>query len=608
MTAKSFFLRHSFTFRCMVALHYPLSKALIDAFRPCFDGYYLAFNPHISDDVLKALAIEPRDKRYNSFEKYFGNVLVSTFLEQDKSPIPYLDDNLMSGDLDAKTLARLLNKGYSFKSWQLSLNCLRWTFDLYDLIYLSKDAMRDFNVYSLGNSYFYDTLFKPYLTDDLIKEVLTEKYQADINPINMKYYQIKQGDLQEMVSLFLLKQDIELLDEGKHQEVGDQIDTLGKWDNLVVPSPTNTLIKGQLENNYSTLPLLPDFVKISPYNWGIRLGFSERVKNVLEQFVLPPHRFTPIACTWNERTQKRFNITETFTYYAFMMDSRCLWENLDYKTSSFIYLKDLHREQGFVNDFVQYNALTVNNFDDLIRQRKASKEWLKIVCTQFVSPQNWDAVGYDFTFLINEDIKKALQKLQPIAMQFVDVEEVFGHKALHFNLLGAEAEVHRQHNAKIIQNIENEPIKDIGKTKIEVLRQQQQAKVTYLEAHLDLVKTHYEALNDANSISEKEADVRAKEIELKAIFPRVFRNKLLKDKLPKTMKKYYEIYPLERIASVGSGEHGWQENSPEAINGVGIGNNGCGDYIGFLLEQNHYFQLDARLVFFSHETATVEDL
>ena len=601
MAAATFFRLHSLTFRHIIARFYPLSQELITAFKPCFEDYYLSFNPNISDEILKNFGI----KRVSGWEHYnkdlpLESVLVSTFLEQGTSPIPYLYENLMSDELTVNDLKFLLDKGYIFKYLALKPNNVKWTFELYDLLYKTKNGLDYFiSIDFFGSKYIYINLFEPYLNDEIIKEVLSEKYHLEINQTNLKYYQIEQGDIKEMIDVNV--ENIADLYWGKDSEEN------GKWVSLSETPPTQIIISGELTNNYSTTPVLADFVKIRNADWGINLCFSPRVKEALEQFSLPPHRFTPITCTWDKRTQKKFKITDSFTYYAFMMDSSELWRNLDYSTSTFVTLDTPQYNQGFVNDFIVDRQLTIKNFEDLKAQRGQGEHWLDIICTKYVSPQNWDVVGFDYVFLINEDVKKALEKLKLVSMRFVNEIGYSKQKALHFHLLGAETIEHRQYNLKIIQNTESQLVKDNAKEKIEALRAKQQAKIERLEANIDGVKNYYDKINGTN-ISPKEAEIRAKEIELNVLFPKTFRKKLLNDKIPKTMRKYYTTFQLSEIFSVGSGNDGWQVYSLEAVNAVAIAGNGCGDYIGFLLEENDDFQLDDKLVFFNHETATVEDI
>jgi hypothetical protein len=602
MTAPEFFRRHSYSFRNIIARFYPLNKALITAFKPCFDDNYLSFNPNISDEILANFGI----KRISNWE-YFNkelpleSVLVSTFLDKGTSPIPYLNDHLMSDELIIKDLNFLMGKGYSFKYLALKPNNIKWSFEIYDLLYKTKNGLDYFiTIDFFGNQYVYKNLFEPYLNDALVQDILSEKYQAEISQNNLKYYHIQQGATKEMIDVEILNK--EALNMQRNALENDEIE------NLTDIKTSEITMNGRLINNYSTTPILADFIKIRNADWGINLCFSARVKKVLEQFNLPLHSFTPIACTWDERTQKKFKITEAFTYYIFNMDSSELWRNLDYSASTFVTLGTPQYGQGFNNDFIVDKHILVKDFDDFVKQRGEGEHWLDIICTKYVSPQNWDVLGFDFVFLVNEDVKKALEKLKPISMRFVNEINYSRQKALHFHLLGAETDEHRKRNAEIIQSIDNELIEDISKAKIEALKATQKAKIERLEANTDGVKNYFTAKNDAASITSKEAEIRAKEIALNVLFPKAFREKLLTDKAPKTMRKYYEPLTLATIFSIGSGENGWQNHSPEAINAVAIAGDGCGNYIGFLLKENDDFQLDKQLVFFDHETAKIEDL
>jgi hypothetical protein len=620
MTPDIFFRRHSFTFRILIARFYPLNKELITVFKPCFDDYYLARNPNISEDFLIELAIKKIDNwQYLNKDVPLESVSVYTFLEQGTSPVAYLDNKMMSDELTAENLAFLLDKGYVFKYLGLKPHHVKWTFELYNLLYKTKNGL-DYllTIDNFGHYYVYKNLIEPYVNDALIQDILSKKYQAEISQNNLKYYHIQQGDIKEMIDVYV--RNIEVLYWEKKSESNEKLENStalntvpfweenGRWENLTGTPPSELIIEGELTNNYSTTPVLADFVKIRNEKWAISLCFSERVKKVLEQFNLPPHRFTPIICTWDKRTQKKFKITESFVYYAFMMDSSELWRNLDYTASTFVTLQTPQYNQGFVNDFIVDKHLILKNYEEFKTQRGQIAHWLDIICTKYVSPQNWDVIGFDYVFLINEDVKNALEKLKPISMKFINEIDFKKQKALHFHLLGAETKEHRQRNFNIIQSIENQLIEDNSKAKIDALKAQQQAKIDRLEANTEEVKNYYLAKNDSDIISEKESVIRAKEIELNALFPKAFREKLLTNKIPKTMRKHYEMLALEAIFSVGSGDDGWQIYSPEAINAVAIGANDCGDYIGFLLKENSDVQLDAQLVLFNHESATVEDI
>lgn len=600
MTEKEFFLRHSYAFRNFIARHYPLKNEIIIRFKDLFSDYQLKRNPNIDKAYLKSINLEFWDSSF--LDKPFEPTNVSEFLNQGSSQIPFLDSNLMSNDLNAKTLENLLDKGYEFQYLALEAHHLNWTFELFEIIYTylggDYNSQKAFSYEFYDSTLIYKTLYEPFINDEIIIEVLTEKYDDELNTKNIRYFGFEQDDIKNYVNISLNYEDIPKIFHGL------DFNSLGNW--IDKKPEANQRFKGIISNSYSTKPVQADFVKLNNTPWGVIFFVSERIKEVLCQFKLPPHCFTPIECEWDTRTKKKYKLEQQFIYYAFIMDSKVFFKNLDFTASEFAIIKDNCDNYGYINDLIIDKKIKFKNYDEYISFYTTYKKSLKIICTKFVSNLDWDFIGFEYSFMFNEDVRKAIEKLKPIGLKFNPYEEYYKRKAINIHLLGAETKEHRKNNLEIINKLNNNS-QYISK-KIEEISTILENKVKYLENQPHLVEEYYNNKNDNQSISEIEAKIREKEIELNVVFPPKFRLKLLNNRIPKKMRKYYTSFQIEKFISIGSGSGGWQEYSPEAINAVAVADNGCGDYLGFILKENHDFFLDDTLILFDHETATLEEI
>lgn len=330
---------------------------------------------------------------------------------------------------------------------------------------------------------------------------------------------------------------------------------------------------GPLQEGPDRLYEVPRFSGISYY---ATLLVSENVKNVLENFKLPKHKFHPVTLTPKKIT------TET-KFYILQLDHDTLTKNLQYKKVHFNYISGRKGKRS-------YGTLTTNiqSFEDLENlkeiYRKSDDKTLKnaeILPNAFLLSSDFDihSFSYQGKIIVNQIVKNKLEEMFPKQMSFKSAQ-----------LLKIKIDQETYDKKK------DYTIKDEGNF----------TKVVYTESSMD--KYFYEKLARLDNADApipvellQNNEFPNKERELNVIFPLSFkesiRNKNLKI-------KDYNLLPISDFYT----QNEYSDRFPETYKSVAIAENGLGDSINLLLEKDSDYKLGIKLYEFFHETGEVEQM
>jgi hypothetical protein len=342
-------------------------------------------------------------------------------------------------------------------------------------------------------------------------------------------------------------------------------------------------------NEYSSKVLMPDILPFMQIDTsGNLFAVSEKAKRVFDLFNLPSHSWTPIEVYWEDKIRKKYKLENPFQYYILFIDPLEYTNVIDIKKSIFT-------DRESVIDGVSFNTAMY-------------RDEPRIEVVKYVFNSNTDAIYLPYcNFAFNEDMKTAFEK---IGLEATDICNHYGFSVdvllNNVEIIEAEQLGHREANRKKIEMLTNDKT-TICAVNIELKKLSKivEDRVARLLSLPEMVKSYYAKKNQENC-SSIEIAIRKKEIELNILFPKKYREHLLQNAMPKLFGEYFKALKLPEIVSLGTQKGYWQETTPEAVKSIGIANDGCGEYLGFILENDSDMQLNDTLYQFNHESGTIE--
>jgi hypothetical protein len=332
------------------------------------------------------------------------------------------------------------------------------------------------------------------------------------------------------------------------------------------------LKNGYLQEGPDRLYEVPRFRSFSYYT---QILISEHVKSVLEQFRLPKHIYHEVRLMPKK-------ITTSTKFYILQFESDTLSKDLDYTNHEFHFsYKDFeNRGHGKVTEAIKdYNDL-MRVKDELGAKYSPIGYGVGITPDAYRITSDLDLYSYSIYgyIIVNQYLKNALEKNFPGQMAFKSAQLL---------------------NIKIEQRVYDDKVKQQINMKLS-------SKMNYNQSEED---KFYYAKAERLEREDPELDASSlendkflkKEMELKVIFPKIFKNNYLNKAI---RIKGYKLLPISKFYL----QNEYADRHPETYKSVVIAENGVGDSINLILERDSDFMLQNRLFEFFHETGEYEEV
>ena len=422
------------------------------------------------------------------------------------------------------------------------------TIEKIDSILLKRDRT-DANQYVL-----YRDIFLPIINQFGLEEIFKNKFNY-----SQQYYYFEP-----------LALDIHGLTPQFEIDGDNQFDKFHEGRGLIEISEKMTLINGSLQEGPARLLEVPRFSSFSFYTTII---VSENVKSILKHFKLPKH-------TFHEIILKPKKITTTTKFYILQIDCDTLNKDLDYNERTFLYKYDDFQDKGYgtVEEKITNHDELIFTKDTLTKKYSPRGYGIKITPDIYKLNTDFDLYSYSVhgVIIINKYLKDTLEKYFPNQINFKSAQ-----------LMNIKID-QEKYDSKAYLSINVKQSSTNYKTSDE--DNFFYAKVDRLESNDNPIDK--ELLENDNFMS--------KAVELNIVFPKIFKNNYL----TKNIKiQGYTVLSISKFYI----QNEYADRYPETYKSVVIAENGVGDSINLILEQDSDFLLRNKLFEFFHETGEYEE-
>lgn len=326
---------------------------------------------------------------------------------------------------------------------------------------------------------------------------------------------------------------------------------------------------GSLQEGPDRLYEIPRFSGMSYYS---TLLVSENVKMVLEKFKISNCRFHPV-----EIHPKKIKTRTKF--FILQLDYDTVNKSLDFEKVKFSYRIKSFKQVGPLMPIsvpvTSYEGL-MQVKDEIAKNLKDVSTFVEIFPDQFILKDDYDIYSHKGDILVNEYVKQKLEELFPMQMMFQSAQGL---------------------RIKINQEVYDYKRKEYATMKVNT------NQVYYSQSATD--KFYYdkaERLEKEDNVFSSELvgddEFNSKAKELKVIFPEGFKKFYRKNK---SIKGYDFISITDFYI-----ENEYSSRNPETFKTVIVAENGCGDFLGLILEKDSDYSLKNELFEFLHETGEVK--
>lgn len=625
----------------IVSKNYPFTKAEIEIYKEDINFYYLSANENISwtaemiKDYESVLSMTYKLQR-NKGIKWNEN-LIKEFVNRDWfdwSQIYYNREMTISRTLFEAEKSKIITTKYLVRETSDSLTFLYE--NEYDKPYiLFQKYLRNWYSESDSSGVKHYPALKKYFGQS-IKEVpysILVEYKEDFNQFKItefvdfnwtwKSFALLYPVLEEMyipdnktlyTKLFLPELDSAKLTylvskfekKERYFELSKADDDFGSPCEIDLISNKNGYYAEDVYNFSDTFPktIEPYIYKIRPssegperftdimfFNNSYRFpGFvcSQKTKLVLESFDLPRHKFYPIKVYLESRWYKN----DTANYFLFVTNNSSLFENLIVKSNKLSDTRLLFdADNFFIEDSLKITK--ISQFKKFIAPRSHYQFYKYNDISQIKIKKHFDVTVIDGTKIyISHGLKDALKEYNITGINFRKNYTINWIVPKIRKKIMVESDLLKYEDDKISANQQNIQLYLAAKDRQKSIASDHNA-----------VKGFYEK---TNLIPSDSMELKIREIEIKGniVFPKEYRKYLLSGNHPKLGPKFkdYEFLPIDRLEQIGKD---WYQNTPQTYRAVLIAENGYGDYLGLLMEEDSTFKLSNVLYQFEHETGEV---
>lgn len=426
--------------------------------------------------------------------------------------------------------------------------------------YQDSDFDRIFNQFNVhnGQKVIYEKLFLPIIErKGSLDDIFREKFDY-----RQRYYFFEP-----------IKEDIKgLTPEFQIQDLNPFEDSSRKGREPIELRTRLTLTNGPRQEGPDRLYEVPRFTSLT---FTPCLLVSENVKLILERYKLPYH-------SWHEVNMVHKKIKTNTKFYLLQLAFDTLNKDLAYQNASFHYfVKEFSkRGHGPVEEKIENHSSLMNTQMKLARIHTPVSFALSVRADRYELTTDYDLYTYSVhgKVIVNQFLKDALEKNFPGQISFRSAQLL---------------------NIKIDQSRYDEKGKLAPNIKLS-------SKLAFKESEEDkFYFAKIERLEKSDppfDISLKQEDkFSKKEAELKVLFPEVFKNNYLNDRIK---FKGYRILPISKFYLQSE----YADRYPETYKSVVIAENGLGDSINLMLEKDSDYKLHNRLFEFFHETGEYEEV
>ncbi len=565
----------------------PVSEAWIQNHKNEINWYFFSQNPAFTSQ--KALLRKFKNRIDTTFARP-RYAKASYFFKQTEVPAE------MSAirDLAADEVGEALIDRY-FDYWRVEemagLPNFPWTLQRFRLL------APGVNHHQLGdNANVYRRLFKPYLTDDMVRSVMQR-----LNPPGVvRFYSLKQDkDALGLIPGFTTGKGYRDPFIEKNLEPDRLLDSLPSADFF-------------LDGIY--MPPLR-FADIHEWSEGrsyqtATIAVSEKVKSVLERFRLPPHRFYPVDFQLNDARYGR----ETRRYYIFHI-ATCDFQYLDYDRVIFYWVKQISFNPGMrrfnLQGAIEQKIKSPQEylaFRDSIAQH--ATPYRRFQPLEYTWNADLDVIACNaesslYPIWVSEDVKAALGAAGVTGIGFRKVRKT------HPRMTGAESAAHRARNAQIIESIRSEWAQKLPENEqLTVINFKKEcAWRDSVLALYGLVKKYRKDHPVTAASGSLTAKLLQKEEEWDVLLPPKFFDMASRLTYTGTFRLLVsglkcDLLSIDQMIKVGKE---WTKWYPFTAKAVLFANDGAGNYLGFLLKPGSAFELGDTIYEFD-ESGEVRDV
>ncbi len=311
---------------------------------------------------------------------------------------------------------------------------------------------------------------------------------------------------------------------------------------------------------------------------------SKKVKEIVESHILPSHKFYPIELVLDSYWYGK----DTLSYYLFVTNNSSL---VEYIQPDSIKIKD-SRELLIPFDTIDTDSL---------------KFFSSIQFEKFMDPR-YHRENYRYKQLAMVDIENYFDLLT------IDGTNLYVSKRLKNALTSAKINgvkyskdysidwifrIPESKDTSVRNDYRYDDDFSLNNQKTTILFDKAKEKQKRLSKTSQSVSTIYKKL-EKKTLDTLEIQLIEMETRLDVILPEEYRKYLLTDLKPELGRKFreYDFLPISRIERVGKE---WYKNIPQTYKGILIAENGLGDYLGFLLDENSDIKLSNTIYKFEHE-------
>ena len=488
----------------------------------------------------------------------------------------------------------LLDKYRHLWDWRHIGGCihLNWSIPLFEHFYgnLGQEVTR--------NIAFYNLVIKPYLNDEII-DTLCDKLNPE-KAVNFYYIEDKNDEYGMLPQVRFTP-----------QEPGDDSFRRSVYKEYFAQFSSNTFCTALPEVKYELSWFLRHPVRYADYHgWPIAEHYpaiivSPRVKEVLERFNLPPHKFYPINL---EITDVTFGL-DSRTYYIFHVPEQ---DYLYYEYTRVVFTEDQDRKQEsnfgphhhrpyydssyFNRQKAPKYPVKINTPDEFLIARDSlqkSDPLKRLRPQEYIWKADLDVISSSAenprrSIWISEAVKKALEAASVTGMRFERVWEC------RPRMLGVETPEHRLKNSNIVNELSAEYQSRLPEPEQVTIENFKKAEVWAEAVRQNKGIVNRMRISDPPFVVQDDfiTRVRRKEEELDVVFPDWFVDIMRDQQLPEILENY-QIKSLDSLICFMI-----SEDFPPSVKSVVFAE--CGTEVLFLaLKKDSFFELDD--VIYTHE-------
>lgn len=432
--------------------------------------------------------------------------------------------------------------------------------------------------------------------NEFIKFSTFQAYENMVNELVLS--KLNEEDIVELLMVFKEKNRNRLYEVANHILGGPYTDVVefdnnrmadfGKENQQESYFPDQLLNSNIVINYHNSEPQsFVDFYKFSAATIIPAKIVSPKLKFILENFNLPPHKFYPIQLKMKSKDWGE----DSRDYYVLLLDTLA--------QSQIEFDRIIYRKDGLLT----HDTISINESEDF-RMYERRLEFMPGTypkykgygCTEFRIDHNYDIANVRGSGLwVSERLYYCIQTNGIIGFGRYNNNsfKVFNKPKIDLNITCEQYEIDPNKSMESALQIKYKSIKDSIETLVK-------------NTSKEYIKNLY---RNRENVSDKENEIIDFEIKNNIVLPAIYKNYLMEPESYTISSKYseFDFYNLDRIQFTGN--DGW-DNYPMSIKSIGIADDGVGDYLSLFLEPGSGQHLGTKIYFliYGGDIETMGDL